>query len=49
VWITVHHTHLTDLEEIEKELFETEETMFDFVTGCVKQEALPCQQLLPQL
>jgi hypothetical protein len=45
VWITVHHTHLTDLEEIEDALFEQEESMFDFDSGLVKQEALLCPQL----
>ena len=43
-YATVHHTHLTDLEEIEKELFEDEASMFDFVSGKVLQEALPCRQ-----
>lgn len=38
LWITVHHIHLTDLDEIEKELFEDEECVFDFKTGKVKQE-----------
>jgi hypothetical protein len=45
LWATVHHTHLTDLDEIEKELFEDEESTFDFKTG----EVLPCRQLQPQL
>ena len=43
LWATVHHTHLTDLDEIEKELFEDEESLVDFASGQVKQEALPCQ------
>lgn len=44
LYATVHHTHLTDLKEIEAELFEQEECMFDFETGKILQEALPCQQ-----
>jgi hypothetical protein len=35
LWITVHHTHLTDLDEIDKELFEDngEPKVLDFKTG----------------
>lgn len=40
LWATVHHTHLTDLDELEKELFEDEESLFDFKTGEVSQAAL---------
>jgi hypothetical protein len=40
LWATIHHTHLTDLDEIEKELFEDEDVMFDFKTGRVLQEVL---------
>jgi hypothetical protein len=44
-YATAHHTHLTDLSEIEKELFEDEpDVQFDFATGSLKQEALPCRQ-----
>jgi hypothetical protein len=43
LWVTVHHTHLTDLEEIDKELFEDGPGIYDFVTGKLKQETLPCQ------
>lgn len=42
LWATVHHTHLTDLEEINKELFFEDNCLFDFATGHVKEE-LPCQ------
>jgi len=38
LWATVHATHLTDLAEIERALFEDEPHAFDFVTG----EVLPC-------
>lgn len=52
LWSTVHHTHLTDLREIEKAIFEEEVGMLDFVTGkrldtidnC-EQEVLSCLQL----
>jgi hypothetical protein len=44
VWATVHHTHLTDLAEIEKELFFEEDHLFDFETGRVKQEEIPCRR-----
>src|ERR1035437_7881782 len=42
LWITVHHTHLTDLDEIEKELFEDngEPKVLDFKTGKSTQESL---------
>ena len=43
VFATAHHTHLTDLEAIEKELFEDEPHAFDFITGKTLQEVLPCQ------
>ena len=35
LWITIHHTHLTDLDEIDKELFEDndEPRVLDFKTG----------------
>jgi hypothetical protein len=43
-WATVHHTHLTDLDAIDKELFEQEPgAELDFITGKVIQEVLPCQ------
>ena len=45
LWATVHHTHLTDLNEIDKELFEDEPgAELDFITGKVIQEVLPCRQ-----
>ena len=43
LWATIHHTHLTDLKEIEAALFEDEDSEFDFITGQVTQEVLPCQ------
>jgi hypothetical protein len=43
LWITVHHTHLTDLHEIEEALFEEGIAAFDFITGKVKPEVLQCQ------
>jgi hypothetical protein len=44
LWATVHHTHLTDLDEIERELFSQDESPeFDFATGKVIQEVLVCQ------
>jgi hypothetical protein len=42
LFATAHHTHLTDLTEIEKQLFEDEPHGFDFITGKVLQEVLPC-------
>jgi hypothetical protein len=42
---TAHHTHLTDLEEIERELFEDEpQRLLDFKTGELLQGVLPCQR-----
>jgi len=42
---TVHHTHLTDLAEIERELFEDEpNAKYEFDTGKLKQEVLACRQ-----
>ena len=43
LWATVHHTHLTDLDEIDRTLFEEDEHMFDFKTGKLKEEVLPWQ------
>jgi len=40
LWATIHHTHLTDLDQIQAELFEEEDSMFDFKTGEVTPEAL---------
>ena len=41
---TAHHTHLTDLAAIERELFEDEPAhAYDFVSGKIRQEELPCQ------
>lgn len=42
LWVTVHHTHLTDLDEIDKELFEdnNEPKVLDFKTGKQVQEVL---------
>lgn len=50
LWATVHHTHLTDLDAIEKELFEDEDPMVDFKTGVALSHNLsdsggaPCLQ-----
>lgn len=44
LWATVHHTHLTDLDEIEDELFEDEPHVFDFKTGKIKEDT-PCLPL----
>jgi hypothetical protein len=41
LWATVHATDLTDLDKIEKELFEEEQHCFDFVTGGEVQKCLP--------
>ena len=43
LYSTVHHTHLTDLAAIERELFEDEPHAIDFVTGKVLQEVVSCQ------
>ena len=45
LWASVTATELTDLDEIEKELFEDEPSSFDFKTGMLKGEVTPC---LPQ-
>lgn len=42
LFATVHHTHLTDLREIEAALFEDETPAVDFITGHARQEVLPC-------
>lgn len=46
LWITVHHTHLTDLDEIDKELFEDndEPKVLDFKSGKQINEVLAWQQ-----
>lgn len=44
LWATVHQVHSDNLKDIEAELFEEEDHMFDFETGKVLQEVLPCQQ-----
>jgi hypothetical protein len=42
LWTTVHATTLTDLAAIEAELFEDEKSMFDFASGELRKEELPC-------
>jgi len=42
---TIHHTHSTDLKEIERELFEDEpQRTLNFETGELLKGVLPCQQ-----
>ena len=44
LWATVHRVHFDNLKDIEAELFEEEDHMFDFETGKVLPEVLQCQQ-----
>ena len=48
LWATVHHTHLTDLDEIEKELFEDCHSMFDFKTGEVNSNRVDYFKVLQE-